>query len=123
MRVLKITALAMLLATGFAALEPVIGLLRDGEVHHETVAEAALHAAGHTGDHGHGQSSETPDRPRVPGQQHSTSPDHCTHHVHSAALFGAFAFEICAAESTFSFAEATLHTEAVSADLTRPPRT
>jgi len=121
MRVLKITALAMLLATGFAAIEPVVGLLRDGEVHHENVAEAALHAASHAGDHGHEHSSETPDHRHGPGHEHGTSADHCTH-VHSLALFGAFALQICATESIFSFAEATLHTEAVSADLTRPPR-
>jgi hypothetical protein len=125
MRVLKLTALAMLLATGFAALEPVVGLLRDGELHHEAVAEAAQHASRQagvpTGEHGHEPSSDTPDHPHGPGHQHGTSADHCTH-VHSVALFAGFALEICAVESTFSFAEATLRTKAVSADLTRPPK-
>lgn len=62
-------------------LEPAWGLLRDGQVHHETTASAGVHAqVTGSGDHGHEDGSDRePGHSHAPGHQHGTSADHCTH--------------------------------------------
>ena len=64
----------MLFALTFSRAETVLGLLRDGAVHHETLAAAAVHSSSSTGDHGHED-----DDPHGPEHQHGTPSDHCTH--------------------------------------------
>lgn len=78
-------ALVLLLSFQATSLEAVVGLARDGEVHHESASEAIAHSAGTTGEHGHETASETPDQDHGPDHQHGTGADHCTH-AHGAAL-------------------------------------
>ena len=68
----------LLVATPISAAESVVGLLRDGAVHHESPAAAAEHAALGTGE-GHRHDD------RVPTHQHGSPADHCTH-VHGVAV-------------------------------------
>lgn len=65
--------------------EPVLGLVRDGGVHHESPVAAVAHqAAG--GDHGHEDvSGPTTDPQHDLPHQHGTAADHCTH-AHGAGL-------------------------------------
>jgi hypothetical protein len=86
----KLVSVLLLVLFQASSLEAVVGLARDGAVHHETVAQAAAHAElAEPGDaeHGHEAASEAPDAEHGPDHQHGTGADHCTH-AHGTALFG-----------------------------------
>ncbi len=78
-----IAALALLTFFGSGA-EAVEGMLRDGEVHHGSGAQAAAHA-GAGGEHGHEDGPLSSHSEHDDGHQHGTSTDHCTHQ-HGTAL-------------------------------------
>lgn len=80
------TIIATLLLFGYAAtsVEVVVGQLRDGEVHHESVVAAADHQAKALGGE-HGHEEPVSDAEHGPDHQHGTSGDHCTH-THSVSL-------------------------------------
>jgi len=84
MRSRALIASLLLAAYGATAVEAVVGQLRDGEVHHETVAAAAEHQAD-TGRGEHGHEDPATDGEHGPEHQHGTSGDHCTH-THSVSL-------------------------------------
>ena len=71
-------ALFLTFALTVSFVEPVLGELRDGEIHHESDAAAALHAAQADGEHGH-EDAGTPAHPHGGEHQHGTGTDHCTH--------------------------------------------
>lgn len=90
-RASAVLALATFLLGG--AVEPVVGWMRDGAVHHESRSAAAAHSSsGVVGEHGHedGAAGQA-DHPHEPGHEHGTGQDHCTH-AHS--LFVASAMEL-----------------------------
>ena len=68
-----------------------MGLLRDGSVHHESSAAAAVHHETSRGDHGHEDSGTG--AKHGSGHQHGTSSDHCTH-AHGVGLPAACDFDI-----------------------------
>lgn len=73
----RLVALALVLAVSAMQAESVFGALRDGEVHHESGAQAFSHAQGAHGDHGH---EDGPLSHQHGGEhQHGTAADHCTH--------------------------------------------
>jgi len=80
------TLIATLLLFGYVAtsVEVVVGQLRDGEVHHESVVAAADHQAKAPGGE-HGHEEPVSDEEHGPDHQHGTSGDHCTH-THSVSL-------------------------------------
>lgn len=78
-----VAALALLTFFGSGA-EAVEGMLRDGEVHHESGALAAAHA-GLGGEHGHEDGPLSDHSEHGTGHQHGTNTDHCTHQ-HGTAL-------------------------------------
>lgn len=78
-----VALLALVLMVGSIA-EPALGVLRDGAVHHETTASAAVHAGQSAGDHGHEESPPF-DHQHGRHHQHGTGADHCTHQ-HGLAL-------------------------------------
>jgi hypothetical protein len=83
--------LALLMGYGASLGEAATGVLRDGSVHHESSADAAIHQETSRGDHGHedpGAGAE-----HGSGHQHGTSGDHCTH-THSMGLPTHFAFGV-----------------------------
>jgi len=81
-RLLSVLALSGFLLAG--VFEPAFGLLRDGQVHHETAASASTHTSA-AGEHGHEDGATQPGHPHAPSHQHGTSSDHCTH-VHGIGL-------------------------------------
>lgn len=81
-RLLSVLALSGFLLAG--VFEPAFGLLRDGQVHHETAASASTHTST-AGEHGHEDGGTQPGHPHGPSHQHGTSSDHCTH-GHSVGL-------------------------------------
>jgi hypothetical protein len=83
LRTRRLIALALLLGYGASAAEAAVGVVRDGAVHHESAAAAAVHQESHHGDHGH----EDPGTDAEHGSehQHGTSGDHCTH-AHGTSL-------------------------------------
>lgn len=83
-RVIRKSAFVSLLLAaimGFTV-EPVVGVVRDGGVHHETAVEAAAHSSLASADHAHehNESSETPAPDGTEtSHEHGSNADHCTH--------------------------------------------
>jgi hypothetical protein len=71
----RLIALLMLFSITYSSAESVIGVLRDGEVHHESMAAATLHASHDHDSHGH-EDGSSPDSEH----EHGTQADHCSHH-------------------------------------------
>lgn len=113
--------LALLLMVG-SLVEPAVGVLRDGTVHHETTASAATHADGARGDHGH--EDGLPSGHQHGGKhQHGTGADHCTHQhglvFLAADLPGLVAASLAQRDAVAEYVTpATLH----PLDLFHPPR-
>lgn len=107
----------VLLAVAFSSAEAVFGELRDGKVHHESRAEAALHDHGPDGEHGHQY-----DSPHGPEHQHGTSSDHCTHQ-HGEQLSGArILLSVGPPDIFVSFVQPSLWSDRVTEPFLRPPR-
>lgn len=86
--------IALLILTAYAAsaAEAVVGVVRDGQVHHESALTAAVHRAAHVSQHGYEHlargSHDTGHEPGAPS-------DHCTH-VHGVSLPTLCHFELVA---------------------------
>ena len=85
-------ALAILLAYMASAAEAVVGVVRDGAVHHESTLAAAVHRAEHLEDHGY---QHVEHEAQGSDHGHGTSADHCTH-VHGVSLPTLCGFELLA---------------------------
>lgn len=105
-----ISALAVAAVT-IASFEALAGETRDGEIHHEDVAQAAVHhdALHLRGNHGYEDSGSPTDRSHGPEHRHGTSADHCTH-VHGIGL-----------TSRATLVETSLLTTATSFELLNAP--
>lgn len=82
MMIRRIVASVLLLSAVSASLEPVWGEMRDGQVHHETMAEAYSHAQAmhthHSEAHRH-PAVDTSDSHSHDDGSHPSRGDHCTH--------------------------------------------
>jgi hypothetical protein len=74
----RLFAILLLFSVPALSAESVGGELRDGRVHHEPAANAALHAAWSQGDHGHEDGGPLSHH-HGGGHLHGTGADHCTH--------------------------------------------
>ena len=113
----RLAAVLMLFTVAFSNAETVMGVLRDGTVHHESNAVAAAHALAHTGEHGHEDQA-----PHGPKHEHGTPADHCTHQ-HGAQVTQR-APELALLEHTFStgFLEPLLWQDRFSEPFSPPPQ-
>lgn len=87
MKLKRFVAFVLLLTAGSVPFETVAGELRDGAVHHESLAAATSHSGFANGDHGHedeGHSEPSSDH------EHGSNSDHCTH-PHGTSLPAAIA--------------------------------
>lgn len=110
----------LLLMTVFAYMaEPVLGVLRDGEVHHESGAVAAVHQGQHGVEHGHEDGPLSHEH--GPDHQHGTSADHCTHH-HGATLTATFTLAVSSARQAALLPDAPHHALRFLSAPFRPPR-
>lgn len=85
---LRLLALAALVTLAFGSnVEPLVGTLRDGRVHHESSAAAIAHHSVAAGEHGHEDATGQPahHQQHGPQHQHGTAADHCTH-THGLAM-------------------------------------
>ena len=114
-------ALVLLAAIMGFTVEPVVGVVRDGDVHHETAAEAAAHSGLASADHAHEQTDSRSSEHTDGSHEHGSSADHCSH-AHGPALLGAFAFEIATTQKLFSFDEPVRIRMSTPTALTHPPR-
>lgn len=117
----RLLALTLLFVTTVSSTEAVLGVVRDGEVHHENNAVAAAHAQQSSGDHGHEDAAETGDHRHDEGHEHGTAGDHCTH-THSLALLTSTASPLLVECVEFSTTDSRLPHEVVSEGLAHPPR-
>lgn len=75
----RLLALTLLILTSVSSMEAVVGVMRDGEVHHENTLVAAAHAQVAGGDHGHEDATPSGEHRHGEGHDHGTAGDHCTH--------------------------------------------
>lgn len=111
----------MLALTVGSTVESVAGVLRDGEVHHESAATAAAHAGRSAGEHGHEDAGSAGDHEHGPEHQHGTANDHCTH-THGMAPPASFAFDLPVTLIVLSYSEPVTHTGTESHPLFHPPK-
>lgn len=113
----RLIAAFMLFAVTLSSAEVVLGELRDGEVHHESMAEAAAHDHGRDGEGEHEHGS-----PHGPEHQHGTSGDHCTHQ-HGEQLHGVqILLAVGPLDAFVSFLEQSSLLDRVIEPYLRPPR-
>ena len=77
--------LVLIAGVQLSALESAISAARDGDVHHESSAEAAQHTEYDALGHADEALEESSEHEHGPEHRHGTSADHCTH-VHGVAL-------------------------------------
>ena len=100
--------------------EPVLGELRDGEVHHESATAAALHSLQAQGDHGH-EDAGAPTHQHGNDHEHGTGADHCTHQ-HGTALPAQVAFALPASTILQAPTHPRVHAAWTPALLFHPPK-
>lgn len=100
--------------------EPVLGMMRDGEVHHESGIAAAEHSVSARGDHGH-EDVGAPDHEHGAQHQHGTSADHCTHQ-HGTPLPARADFAFAPSISVHVETEPSVATDWTPTGLIQPPR-
>lgn len=121
-RPVRASVAALLLMSFLASsFEAVAGLVRDGAVHHETVAEALSHSSDGTGEHGHEAASEAPDEEHGPDHQHGAGADHCTH-AHGTALAPAAVAALYAEVDVRATTPASAPSDYRAPPLFHPPR-
>lgn len=122
MTVRSLMALVLLVSFATSSLEAVSGVVRDGEVHHETAATAAVHAMQSAGEHGHESAQEGLDQEHGSDHQHGTGSDHCTH-THGTPLTPSPTAFACVAPGVVITAPASrLPTGPAFQPLLRPPQ-
>lgn len=76
----RLIAIGLVFSLTGSAAESVLGELRDGTVHHESVAKAAIHHAESVrAEHGHEDGRLAPGGHHSSRHEHGTATDHCTH--------------------------------------------
>lgn len=116
----RLLALTLLILTTASSVEAVVGVMRDGQVHHENPVVAAAHAQQYAGDHGHEDGAAGENR-HGERHDHGTAGDHCTHShgpavlTSAAPLVGTEAVDEIQTESAFP-------RSIVSDGLAHPPR-
>ena len=117
----RLLALTLLILVTVSSTEAVLGVVRDGEVHHENNAVAATHAQQSSGDHGHEDAGETGEHRHDEGHKHGTAGDHCTH-THSLALLTSTASPLLIESAELPTTDSLLPHEVVSEGFAHPPR-
>ena len=113
----------MLLTLTFSNVETVLGVLRDGEVHHESAAAAATHALQTQGEHGHEDGRPAgPEHEHGPQHEHGTAADHCTHQHGNLTAPQAPALQVLAVSIPQPFLEPFLWLDRFSEPSFRPPQ-
>lgn len=117
----RLLALTLLILTSVSSMEAVVGVMRDGEVHHENPVVAAAHAQVAGGDHGHEDAAPSGEHRHGEGHDHGTAGDHCTHGHGPAILISAS--PLCLTEGVAEgFTESALPRATVSDGFAHPPR-
>ena len=113
----------MLLLLTASNVETVLGVLRDGEVHHESSATAAAHAMQGQGEHGHEDGRpQGPEHEHGPQHEHGTPADHCTHQHGNLTTTQAPTLAILAFTIPQVFPEPSLWLDRFSEPSFRPPQ-
>lgn len=116
----SLTSLILLLAAIVSFVEPVVGQVRDGEVHHRTGIQQ-VDASSPAGAHDSQGTKDGPAHPPGSDHKHGTAADHCTHQ-HAAALVPTLSFALPAQTSEVALLESTRHFGRFSGRLFHPPR-
>ncbi|MGH7568889.1 MAG: hypothetical protein ACREMW_09625 [Gemmatimonadales bacterium] len=118
----RLIGIALFILTPASTLEAVVGVVRDGSVHHEGTAVAAEHQVmGTNGDHGHEDGLPPWQHRHTPQHQHGTAADHCTH-VHGVALTASYDLTLGTPVLDQPQTEPPIHTDWSSRGEFHPPR-
>ena len=113
----RLIALLMLVTVAGSSVESVVGQLRDGAIHHESISDAAAHASVSHGEHGHeDESSHGPDH------QHGTPTDHCTHQHGTPLRAPRVVLSLILRPISYSFVEPFVWSDRFSEPSFRPPQ-
>lgn len=116
----RLLALTLLTLISASSTEAVVGVIRDGAVHHENAAVAAVHAQESGGDHGH-EDTASGEHSHDEGHDHGTASDHCTH-THGAAVLTSSLPPLVFETAEYHFTESVRPHALVSDGFTHPPR-
>ena len=122
----SISGVLLLMTVAFQT-EPVFGEVRDGDVHHEDVAESWVHAQDPHRSHSLDASTESGNVPiesdaeTSEHHEHGGSMDHCTH-LHGFALVNPTDVGFVLGECSYELALEPEPTDARSGVLAPPPR-
>lgn len=117
----RLLALTLLILTSVSSMEAVVGVMRDGEVHHENAGVAAAHAQESVGDHGHEDAAPPGEHRHDEGHDHGTASDHCTH-THGAAVLTSSPPPLFSTIAEAHFTESVHPHALVSDGFAHPPR-
>ncbi len=117
----RLLALTLLILTSAASMEEVVGVVRDGEVHHESTVAAATHAQASAGDHGHEDTAHSGEHRHGEGHDHGTTGDHCTH-THGPAVLTTTPPPLLVETDEELVTESALPRAIVSDGFAHPPR-
>jgi ABC-type Zn2+ transport system substrate-binding protein/surface adhesin len=117
----RLLALTLLILTSVSSMEAVVGVMRDGEVHHENPGVAAAHAQESAGDHGHEDAASPGEHSHDEGHDHGTASDHCTH-THSAAVLTSSPPPLVFETVEYHFTESVRPHALASDGFVHPPR-
>lgn len=116
----RLVALFALVLSVGSFLEPALGLLRDGAIHHEGSAAALVHSAG-GGEHGHEDTgAPAGDHDQQGPHRHGTAADHCTH-VHNLALVSSYTLQLVSGTARCEFDEQPFVHATIFRTVLRPP--
>jgi hypothetical protein len=119
----RCAALLMLLTLTFSNAETVFGVLRDGTVHHESAASAAVHSSLRHGEHGHEDAGQgNSEQEHGPKHEHGTSADHCTHQHGNLTAAGPLRFTILGYNVPQVFLEPPLGSDRFTEPFSPPPQ-
>lgn len=122
MQVKRIIAVIVLLMSAGSYFEPVLGMLRDGAVHHESPGAALAHSGAGPGEHGHEDAGNGSLQHQHDGQhQHGTQADHCAH-VHGVGMTTVIVFANPDGTSYVPISDISVPPTGTSSTLLRPPK-
>lgn len=115
-----VAVVALVLSVG-SFIEPPLGLLRDGAIHHEGLTEALAHSDTSPGEHGHEDAGVPAGNHDHQGQhKHGTPADHCTH-VHGVALAASYTLQFLSGSVEYEFDQQAVIRSTSSKTFLRPP--
>ncbi|MFQ5549615.1 MAG: DUF2946 family protein [Gemmatimonadales bacterium] len=116
-----LASVGLLGAILISALEPIVGLVNDGDVHHESALVAASHSGSTPAQHAHEDLRHQSSDGKHDGHEHGSAADHCTH-AHGALLRATQSLAFVSVERPMESLEIARGRSVTSSSPRHPPR-